>query len=313
VNCPVCGRSVSIEWARARDVEYQSVHESFEYRRCVDCNSVYLVDPPVDRLGVIYPAGYYSFAGDSGGGLAQTVKSALDQRWFARALRAVKGAELSVLDIGGGVGHQLETVRRADRRVRRTTIVDLDANAASRARSAGHEFVQATIESADVKGSFDVILMLNIIEHVADPLAVLQRVHKLLAPGGVALVKTPNVDSWDARLFRDRNWGGLHCPRHFVLFNAVSFMVLATKAKLLPSLPKYTQGAPFWAVSVLASLEQRGWVSISPERPMWRHPLYGPLSVGFAAFDFARQPFARLSQMTFTLRHPPALPTPPVT
>src|SRR4029450_11996905 len=80
----------------------------------------------------------------------------------------------------------------------------------------------------------------------------------LLAPGGIILVKTPNVSSSDARLFRTRNWGGLHCPRHFGLFVPTAFMVLAARAKRWPTMPKFTQGAPFWTVSVLAALEAMG-------------------------------------------------------
>jgi hypothetical protein len=58
-----------------------------------------------------------------------------------------------------------------------------------------------------------------------------------------------------------------------------------------------TQGAPFWAVSVLEWLDSRQLVRVSRDRPMCRHPLFGPLLALFAAIDLARKPFARTSQM----------------
>ena len=58
-------------------------------------------------------------------------------------------------------------------------------------------------------GTFDVILMLNLIEHVDNPGELLRKAHRLLAPNGIVVVKTPNTDSLDARLFRNRNWGGI--------------------------------------------------------------------------------------------------------
>lgn len=277
--------------------------ETFSYVRCKACDAVSLVDPPIARLAEIYPPTYYSF-GTGGAGFVSAVKDRLDRRWFRIATRGVPGASLSALDVGGGAGHQLDALRRADGRVTRTTIVDLDASAESAARAAGHEFVRARIEDAEIRGPYDVILLLNLIEHVADPHAVLRRMRDLLAPGGVILIKTPNIESLDARLFRHRNWGGYHCPRHWVLFSAFGFMRLVDRAGLRVVRWSYTQGAPFWAVSVLAWFGDLGLVSITREHPAWRHPLYAPLAAGFAAFDFLRRPVSRLSQMTFALALP---------
>jgi hypothetical protein len=64
----------------------------------------------------------------------------------------------------------------------------------------------------------------------------------------------------------------------------------------------YTQGAPFWAASVLVHLAERGLVSITRERPVLRHPLFPSLLAGFASFDFLRGALgAKLSQMVVTL------------
>lgn len=304
MKCLACGSDRVGEWAKARDVEYLSVPDAFTFVRCNACDAVSIVDPPVRRFGEIYPPTYYSFGSDGGAGVVTSVKDWLDRRWFRRATRRLAGATLSALDVGGGAGQQLATLRRADPRVKRTTVVDLDAGAESAARAAGHEYVRARIEDAAVRGPFDIILLLNLIEHVADPQAVLRRARDLLAPGGVILVKTPNIESLDAWLFRHRNWGGYHCPRHWVLFSASSFLRLVERAGLRVVRWSYTQGAPFWTVSVLAWLSELGLARITRERPAWRHPLYAPMAAAFAAVDFLRRPFSRLSQMTFALARP---------
>lgn len=303
MNCLACGSDRVREWARARDVEYLTVPDTFAFVRCNACDALSLVDPPVHRLDEIYPPTYYSF-GAGGTGVVSSVKDWLDRRWFRGVTRRLAGANLSALDVGGGAGHQLATLRRADRRVTRTTIVDLDGGAETAARAAGHEYVRTRFEDAAVRGPFDIVLLLNLIEHVADPLSVLRRARDLLAPGGVILVKTPNIESLDARLFRHRNWGGYHCPRHWVLFSASSFLRLVERAGLRVRRWSYTQGAPFWTVSVLAWLSDRGLARVTRERPAWRHPLYAPLAAAFAALDFLRRPFSRLSQMTFALTRP---------
>jgi len=145
------------------------------------------------------------------------------------------------------------------------------------------------------------VLLLNIIEHVDNPKAVLEKVRDMLSLGGVALVKTPNYDSLDARLFRRHNWAGFHCPRHWVLFTRPSFEDIARRAGLRVVSASYTQGAPFWSASILELLDERGLTSITRERPVVENPGYPILNAVFAAFDFARMPFAPTSQMFFVL------------
>ena len=96
--------------------------------------------------------------------------------------------------------------------------------------------------------------MLNLIEHVEDPVAVLAAVGRLLTPQGRILLKTPKHASLDAQLFRRSYWGGLHCPRHWVIFTPGSLESTARRAGLAVQTLEETQGAPFWCWSVLAGL-----------------------------------------------------------
>jgi 2-polyprenyl-3-methyl-5-hydroxy-6-metoxy-1,4-benzoquinol methylase len=47
--------------------------------------------------------------------------------------------------------------------------------------------------------SFDLVTAIEVIEHVESPIGFLRNVGRLLAPGGVAVITTPNVDSLPAR------------------------------------------------------------------------------------------------------------------
>ena len=259
------------------------------------------IDPvPKDRLSEIYPANYYSFAPHRRS-LIFSIKEKLDARVYRRALRQIPGERLHVLDVGGGAGWELNTVRASDPRVHHTQIVDLDAGAAASAAANGHLYHQGRVEDFETDVRFDLALLLNLIEHVEDPGKVLAKVRRMLAPGGLVLIKTPNYDAADARIFRHANWAGYHCPRHWVLFDKESFEGLAVRSGLRVKDFAYTQGAVFWAGSVLFRLASAGVVRITRERPGPYHPLYAPLSAGFAALDFLRGPFARTSQMFFTL------------
>ena len=300
VSCLACASRDVVHWADAHDVEYKSVPDQFTYYRCRTCDALSIEPVPGHRLAEIYPVTYYSFTAPQRG-VVYRVKDWLDRRWFASITRDIPGRALAALDVGGGTGQQLSALKAADARVGRTVVVDFDAGAESVAKRMGHEYVRGRIEDAAISGPFDVILLLNLIEHVQDPLAVLRKAASLLSAGGRLVIKTPNHRSLDARVFRRKNWGGYHCPRHWVIFTRNSFERIARTAGLRVVNASFTQGAPFWTVSVLAWLEQQHAVRITTERPAWMHPLYAPLAAIFAAADFARGTVSPLSQMTFAL------------
>lgn len=304
VPCPVCGAEDSEPYAVARDVEYGTSDEAFRYARCPSCDCVFLERPPIDRLAEIYPPTYYSFVARPGGSLVERVKERLDGRLFRRLLGRIPGERLAVLDVGGGRGWLLTLVRRLDPRVVETHEVDLDPAAGEAARAAGHVFHCTPVERFHSDRRFDLILLLNIVEHLADPAAALRRLAAQLRPGGLMLVKTPNTDTLDRRLFQHANWGGFHCPRHWVLFTGPGFVRLAERCGLACVSLRYTQGAPQWVPSLLGLLVTRGLLRVSPSTPMYRHPLFAPLAALMAAVDFVRLPFARTAQMFVVLRRP---------
>jgi SAM-dependent methyltransferase len=302
-TCPVCRERRTELWARARDVEYCVTDDEFEIRRCDSCDVLYVHPMLHDRLETIYPANYYSFSGERPS-LLRRLKTRLDAGRLRAALKRIAGERLAALDVGGGTGWLLDVVRRVDRRVCSTQVVDLDAEAGVLARQRGHAYFQGRIEDFETPEQFDLILMLNLIEHVHDPALVLGRTCQLLRPGGLMIVQTPNYDSLDAQWFRHRNWGGYHCPRHFVLFTMNSFRQVAGATGFQVVRSEYTQGGSFWSISVLAALARRGWIRIDPRRCVTEHRLFAPLGAAFAAFDQVRILFgARTSQMTFWLSH----------
>ena len=144
--------------------------------------------------------------------------------------------------------------------------------------------------------------MLNLIEHVESPSELLKKAKSLLARDGILLIKTPNFESLDARIFKNLSWGGYHCPRHWVLFSMSSLEKLTHSLGFKAVSKKYTQGSPFWTWSLLHLLHKNGLIHLSAERPTAQHPLNPLLSLLFAAFDFIRLPFFKTSQMYFVLK-----------
>ena len=78
--------------------------------------------------------------------------------------------------------------------------------AVAQARAQGRPMHQGTLEDADIApGSFRVVTMWDVIEHVTDPLRTLQAAWRVLEPGGMLVVHTMDLNSAFARLM-GRRW-----------------------------------------------------------------------------------------------------------
>ena len=299
--CPLCGGTQPDLYAVSEDIEYFTSADKYRFLRCSSCDILFLSPMLYDRFGDIYPPNYYSFKPGKAG-LVQQVKEAIDRRMFRAVLGQIPGPTLTILDVGGGTGWLLNSVKMSDPRPMVTQVVDIDPAAKHTAEQAGHRYFLGPIEKFESSEKFDLILMLNLIEHVRRPDEILGRARGLLSPDGLLLIKTPNFDALDAAIFRHRSWGGYHTPRHFVLFNRESFRRVAEAQGFDVVSFAYTQGAPFWTVSVLNELRLMGLIDISRERPLIYHPLVPLVQALFAGFDFIRGPFTKLSQMLFALK-----------
>lgn len=99
----------------------------------------------------------------------------------------------SVLDVGCGAGNVGPGLRAAG--ARRLTGVELVPAAAAAARERFDEVLEGAIEEAlpRLAGPFDTILCLDVLEHLADPRAVLAALRALAGPGARLKVSVPNA------------------------------------------------------------------------------------------------------------------------
>ncbi|GAB4346829.1 MAG: class I SAM-dependent methyltransferase [Candidatus Abyssubacteria bacterium] len=132
-----------------------------------------------------------------------------------------------LLDVGCGTGRYLEWVCERGWTARG---IDVLEDAVARARRKGLEAVTGDlVRSCPWKsGSFDVVTMWDVIEHLSEPVATLRVIHGLLRAGGRLVIATPNIDSLPARLL-GTYWMPLEMPRHLTLFSPSTIGVLLEK------------------------------------------------------------------------------------
>lgn len=96
-----------------------------------------------------------------------------------------------VLDVGAGTGEFLSYMQDEGYEV---VGLEPSSKIGKRARSKGLEIHGTTIEKFDENRNelFDVVTLFHVLEHVPNPVEVVERAHSLLEPGGVLVVKVPN-------------------------------------------------------------------------------------------------------------------------
>lgn len=265
VPCPGCGGNGGATVAEGTDYEYATTAQTFRFVRCAGCGVVYLTPRPDGAaLPVIYPPHYYAFTGsERGRGIVRRLRA----RWERRKVTAYAGwlrpGPRRVLDVGCGTGRLLELLASLQRPALTLHGIDLDPRAIAAARAAGFVAEVATIESYRTDRPFDLIVLQQVIEHVADPRAVLGRLQDLLAPGGVVILETPDLAGWDERIFRGRLWGGYHFPRHWTLFTRASLRAMAEGTGLDVLDQRSLMSLSFWSWSIhhrLLTWGAPGWL-----------------------------------------------------
>jgi 2-polyprenyl-3-methyl-5-hydroxy-6-metoxy-1,4-benzoquinol methylase len=203
-DCPLCGAAQGARMFEAADALSRT---RFEVRRCGECRLVYVSPRPDDEhLPAFYPDGYF--------GKRHPVLKDYFMDLRVRTLPPLAPGD-RVLDIGCGRGDFLMACRRKGWEV---AGVEQDGAPIMELRQTlGFDvFSQSELDRL-ADGSFDVVTMWHVFEHMADPRETLRQVSRLLRPGGSLVIEVPNFGSWQARI-GPRDWFHLDVPRHLLHF-----------------------------------------------------------------------------------------------
>lgn len=162
------------------------------------------------------------------------------------------GGSKRVLDVGCAAG---DLARALAERGCSVSGVELDEAAAEAAKPSLEHLVVGDLATLDLsaelgRGSFDVVVFGDVLEHLADPLPVLRSAKDLLAPGGYVVLSVPNIAHADVRLALlngDFNYRplGLLDETHLRFFTRRSLYSLISEAGFAPADVRRTVAPPF--------------------------------------------------------------------
>jgi 2-polyprenyl-3-methyl-5-hydroxy-6-metoxy-1,4-benzoquinol methylase len=234
-SCWICGSTDTRSW-KPRSIDRPLTADDLRITdtrygvtlalwRCRRCGFIF-----ADRADLQNLAALYEQLSDAGYLESQQARSR-QMRWLLdRVLRARPDAR-TLLDVGAGAGL---LVAEAQRRNLVAAGVEPSRFLVQRARQFDRvELLQGLFPHPQLAGrTFDVICLVDVIEHVTDPVQLLRDCATALNPDGLVVVVTPDVESLMATLLGHRWWH--YRLAHVGYFSKRSMRRAAAEAGLLP-------------------------------------------------------------------------------
>lgn len=128
----------------------------------------------------------------------------MQSRYFSTARRDIlpyiPPNRTRLLDIGCGSGATVAMIRD-QHKVEWAGGVEIHLPSAKEAEKTLNRTWTGAIEDADLEteiaeNSLDLVLCLDVLEHLVDPWSVVERLSRFLKPGGTLIVSVPNIRNW---------------------------------------------------------------------------------------------------------------------
>ncbi|GAA0737150.1 class I SAM-dependent methyltransferase [Gaetbulibacter jejuensis] len=166
------------------------------------------------------------------------------RNWFEKAYHFVRGMALkrklklinsfsvsgkTILDVGCGTGDFLQTAKNNS-----WNVYGIEPNEKARAiansKTKNQVFDTNTLQEFE-SGTFDVITLWHVLEHLPNLETEIQNLNRLLKPNGRLVIAVPNFKSYDAKHY-NAFWAAYDVPRHLWHFSQTSISKLFSKNNL---------------------------------------------------------------------------------
>ena len=272
MTCPICGSSAHPSGSLFSSFS----NRRFSFARCGDCGYGWVVDPRED-YGALYDDAYYVGRGADPGVNYQgqfespdTLLAKIKDVEFDALLATMTAVQrqrhqgtvtgMKILDYGGGVGGFVRYLN------------DRGFDAELHDEGYGLEFaashgVKVRRSLDDVTELYDVVIAVEVLEHIKDPHAALETIHRVMKPGGLFLFTTGNLARHRGEV---ATWFYARHPEvHISFFTPDSFRRLSERHGLRPLQVRFAPGAiQYRALMRLPILKRLAYTTRAWWRPL---------------------------------------------
>ena len=195
------------------------IKDGFRIEKCMNCGLMQVTNPPApSEIGSYYENGFF----DEHYSKLQTdpKRLAYEYEKFNFRLKEIEKRTTGkgrILDVGCSFGFFLDVARKRGWKVYGVEISEYASNHAK--RNLGLNVVNKDLIGARFDtGFFDIVTLWNVLEHLHDPVELMNEVYRILKEKGIVVLTTGDIESPLARLKRGR-WRMLIPPIHLSHFS----------------------------------------------------------------------------------------------
>ncbi len=221
-SCPIC---------RADGHVFLSVN-GYDIRRCSSCAVDFVANPPTDaQLKEYYDRAQWFEGAEHGGYASYDEQTDVSPPWLVELLDRIgaRKSSPSVLDVGCAYGTHLALARSKGWQC-------FGVEPSQHAREVAlerHRGIYLTETLQEIPPHrFDLVLILDVIEHLADPYKMFYDMFAAgqIGPETVVAMTTPNARSASA-LNDPKGWQFRHPPSHLTYYSGAAFQALLTRLR----------------------------------------------------------------------------------
>jgi 2-polyprenyl-3-methyl-5-hydroxy-6-metoxy-1,4-benzoquinol methylase len=228
-KCPLCNSKDIRNLIICKD--HLVSGESFAITECLNC-SFYFTNPrPLDEeLGKYYQSEDYISHTNKVNSLTHFIYKSFRNYTLNRKLKLINTLKKkgNLLDVGCGTGEFLHVCVRNNWNI---DGVEPDQNARGKAEKLLNINIHENLFSCENFNTYQVITLWHVLEHMPDLHSTIMHLKKLLSKQGRILFALPNIDSFDARKYKEF-WAAYDVPRHLYHFNQNTFKKLMMEHKM---------------------------------------------------------------------------------
>jgi len=235
-QCPLCGSSQTQHAYTTRDILYNK-ETLYDYFNCNHCKAVFISPMPSEKqIASFYPDQYMVYEEVVPKKLSNMEMAVLKLRFgykhlnpsFISVLFApvvsmfkyklnisfIKNGK--ILDIGCGNGKYLSKMKNLGWQ---SFGVEFNDVAVKACKKNNLDVFQGELKNAHFEPQeMDLVTARHVIEHIPDVNSFFEEVNKVLKPGGLFHLRTPNTNALGRKFF-STNWYANDAPRHLILFS----------------------------------------------------------------------------------------------
>ncbi|HKR07150.1 MAG TPA: class I SAM-dependent methyltransferase [Bacteroidia bacterium] len=224
-QCPVCSSSQFKPFISCED--YTVSHETFQIIQCEGCGFKFTNPRPTEEsIGKYYQSTDYISHSNVSKGLINSIYQVVRQFTISKKIKLIKSISKegkNILDYGSGTGEFLYAIKKSGWNAK-----GAEPNSDARNYAINNHLLEV-VEPAEIrffpKGSFDIITLWHVLEHIHKLNEIIDELKKMLAINGKIIVAVPNNKAAE-QLIYGQSWAAYDVPRHLYHFNLDSIKQL---------------------------------------------------------------------------------------